>query len=202
MERSILLIDGFNFYHSISKMPHLKKYKWVNFHTLASILIPKSHRINGVYYFTALAHWDQRKVRNHRLFIGVQEHFGVQTIYGKFKMKDRECRLCHGVYKIPEEKQTDVNIAITLLSLAFRNEFDNAYIISGDSDLIPSIRAVKNIFPSKKIGVAVPIHRTAIELQNIADFHMRIKEKHLKSSLLPDEIDINGRKIIRPSHWI
>ncbi|GAJ06134.1 unnamed protein product, partial [marine sediment metagenome] len=60
-----------------------------------------------------------------------------------------------------EEERTDVNIAIYLFKLAIQDKFDKAYIISGDSDLIPSIEAVKILFPHKQIGVTIPIGRRA-----------------------------------------
>ncbi len=94
-----------------------------------------------------------------------------------------------------------MNIAIKLLTLGFNDEYDTAMIISGDSDLIPSVKALKKELPAKKIGIAIPIHRTANELQTIADFYMKIKEKHLASCILPEEIEINGRKITRPPTW-
>lgn len=202
MERIAFLIDGFNLYHSISANPALHKYKWINLYSLAEILIPRSDKLTGVYYFTAIAHWDQQKAAKHRLFIRVQEFYGVQSIYGKFKFRDKKCNICHKYYKTPEEKQTDVNIAIKLLTLAIQDDYDTAIILSGDSDLIPSVNAVKSTFPGKRIGVAIPINRTANELQNTVHFHMRIKEKHLKSCLLPEQIEIDGRKITRPQTWV
>jgi hypothetical protein len=51
-------------------------------------------------------------VLKHRRLIRALELNGVDIIYGKFKMRDKKCRSCGAVYKIPEEKQTDVNIAI------------------------------------------------------------------------------------------
>ena len=57
----------------------------------------------------------------------------------------------------------------------FMMKFDKAFIISGDSDLIPSIRAVKESFPGKEIGVIVPIGRSAIDLKNnCEDSNIRI----------------------------
>jgi len=202
LKKHVLLIDGFNLYHSLLNESSLHKYKWINLYKLAEILIPKTHDISDVYYFTALANWDQQKVARHRLFIRVQEFYGVKIVYGKFKMREKRCRLCHGVYKIPEEKQTDVNIAITLFTLAQKDEFDTATILSGDSDLIPSIKAVKNVFPLKRIGIAIPIHRSANELQEVADFYMKIKLKHLNSCLLPEKVDTGRGVITRPSGWI
>ena len=76
------------------------------------------------------------------------------------------------------------------------------YIISGDSDLIPSIEAVKTLFPHKQIGVIIPIGRRAELLKQKCDFHMKIKEKHLKSSILPDIIPLkDNKKLVCPKSW-
>ena len=62
---------------------------------------------------------------------------------------DRTCRVCRQPYRTFEEKQTDVNIAIKILETAVKDEWDIAYVVSGDSDLIPSLKAVKRLFPMK-----------------------------------------------------
>ncbi len=123
-------------------------------------------------------------------------------ILGKFKRKDKTCILCKKTYSTFEEKQTDVNIAISLFKNAMEAKFDTAIIISGDSDLIPSIEAIKSTFPVKQIGVVIPIGRSSESLKQVCDFHMKMKEKHLKSSLFPDEIDLgSGVKLKCPSLW-
>ncbi len=201
MSRIAFFIDGFNLYHSLSNEPSYHKYKWLNLAKLSNNFIKKSDTISQLYYFTALAHWDQKKVAKHKLYIRALEFYGIEVVYGKFKMRDKKCHICNRTYKTPEEKQTDVNIAIYLLSGAINDIYDKAIIISGDSDLIPAIKAVKSNFPSKEIGVAIPIGRTAEELRNNSHFNFRIKEKHLQTSLLPYEIDINGMQLVCPSTW-
>lgn len=39
----------------------------------------------------------------------------------------------------PVEKRTDVHLAVDMVDLCLRNEFDIAFIISGDSDLCPAV---------------------------------------------------------------
>jgi hypothetical protein len=74
--------------------------------------------------------------------------------------------------------------------------------LSGDSDLIPAIKAVQTTFPNKKIGVIIPIGRRAELLKQTCDFHMKIKERHLQNSLFEKEIDIgNNQKIVCPPEW-
>ena len=86
--------------------------------------------------------------------------------------------------------------------MAIQDKYDNAIIVSGDSDLIPSIKAVQETFPTKRIGIVIPIGRRAEELKNVTDFHYKMKEKHLKTSLFDQEIDLgNDQKIICPLDW-
>ena len=52
------------------------------------------------------------------------------------------------------------------------------------------------------IGVVIPIGRRAEELKRIADFHMKLKEKYLKTCQLDDEIMIDKDQILkRPTSW-
>ena len=201
MEKTIFFIDGFNLYHSIANKS-FNKYKWLDLSELVKKYVTKSELIENIYYFTALTTWSPDKVKRHQIFIRAQESRGVKIIYGEFKRRDKKCPLCHRTFTTFEEKQTDVNIAINLFKLAIKDKYDKAYIISGDSDLIPSINAVKMTFPHKKIGVIIPIGRRAELLKHTCDFHMKMKEKHLSSSMLPNEIKLkNNQILLRPSSW-
>ncbi|MGD9158956.1 MAG: NYN domain-containing protein [Desulfobacteraceae bacterium] len=202
MEKVIFLIDGFNLYHAIMENNKFNKYRWINLSALAEKFITKNDRIVDIYYFTALATWSVDKVKRHKVFIKAQELYGIKIVYGEFRKRDKKCNICKKTYQTFEEKKTDVNIAISLFQLAIKDEYDKAIIISGDSDLIPSIEAVKSTFPSKQIGVIIPIGRRAELLKNTCDFYMKMKEKHLSASMLPDQIDIGkGKKIVRPNSW-
>jgi uncharacterized LabA/DUF88 family protein len=101
-----------------------------------------------------------------------------------------------------EEKQTDVNIALRLFQLAVEDQYDRAVIVSGDSDLLPAIRAVQATFPSKQIGVIVPIGRASEDLKKQADFHYKMKERHLQSSRHANIISLrDGSTLTCPSKW-
>jgi hypothetical protein len=85
------------------------------------------------------------------------------------------------------------------------NNFEVAILISGDTDLVPALEAIKKTFPDKQIGVVVPIGRKAKELVDVCDFHMKMKEKHLRTSQFPDTIYLDPEKkvfIQRPKSWI
>jgi uncharacterized LabA/DUF88 family protein len=150
-----------------------------------------------------LANWDIQKVNRHKVFLTALKLKGVKVILGQFQKVEKRCRKCHQQYHTFEEKKTDVNIAVEILKAAVRDEFDTAIIMSGDSDLVPVIEAIKTLFPAKRVGVIIPINGKAALLKQVCDFHMKMKEKHLKASLFPDEIDFgSGIKLLRPPSWI
>lgn len=195
-------IDGFNVYHAIDDNPAFHKYKWLNYAKLAKCFLPPKSTINKIYYFTTFALWDSDKVNRHKKYIRALRNEGIEVVHGKFKIRDRKCRKCGAYYTSYEEKKTDVNIAIKLFQDAMNDEYDTAIIISGDSDLIPSIEAIKSSFPSKEIGIVIPINRRAEYLKNIVDFHMKMKEKHLASSVFEDTITlVDGQTITKPPTW-
>lgn len=201
MKKVTFFIDGFNVYHALAN-PQYRKYKWLDFNKFANHYINRFEKIKDIFYFTALTHWNKEKVKRHNIYIKAQVSVGVKTVYGKFKKKSKRCRICHQVYETYEEKQTDVNIAIYLFKLAIEDKYDKAYIVSGDSDLIPSISAIKESFPNKEIGVIIPIRGKASELKSVCDFHVQMKEKHLRMNQFPDEIILPDKsRITRPQNW-
>lgn len=203
MNRIIVFIDGFNLYHAIDKNPSYHKYKWLDFSKLAQCFVTKSDTIEEIIYFTALAEWSPAKMSRHKVFIRALRSCGIQIVYGKFRHVTRLCTMCGQYYQTYEEKRTDVNIAIYLLKLAIDDRYDTAMIISGDSDLIPAIQEAKNRFPQKNFLNITPIGRKAEAMKNACDYHMKMKEIHLKSSLFPDTISlIDCSYITKPSSWV
>ena len=201
MKKVIFFIDGFNLYHALANSKY-RKYKWLDFNKFANFFVNKYERIEEIYYFTALTPWDIDKVKRHKIFIKAQESVGIKTVYGKFRKRSKKCRLCHKVYETYEEKQTDVNIAIYLFKLAIENKYEKAFIVSGDSDLVPSILAIKESFPEKEIGVIVPIRGRAFELKSHCDFHIQMKEKHLNLNQFPDKVILSDNSFVtRPETW-
>jgi uncharacterized LabA/DUF88 family protein len=204
-ERIIFLVDGFNLYHALESMsstrPVFKSYKWLDLKALCNKFTTSNQIIEGIFYFTALAPWSPTKRMRHEIYISALESTGVRPVYGDFRRVTKRCPRC-GDYETYEEKKTDVNIAIHLFKLASKNKYDKLVLVTGDSDIIPSIAAVRDMYPAKKIGVAIPIGRRAEDLKNNCDFSFKIKEKHLATSILPDSITLqNGRIVTRPVEW-
>lgn len=208
MAKIYFFVDGFNLYHALDNLPSGKdhkryhKYKWISLTQLVRCFITKQDVIAGIDYFTTLATWDAGKVARHLLFIKAQENEGVNIIYGQFKRKDKYCLLCKKWFVSVEEKQTDVNIALRLFQLAVQDRYDRAVIISGDTDLLPAVKAVQTTYPGKSIGVLIPIGRASDDFKKQADFHHKMKEKHLASSVLPDPLTLKDGTVLNcPANW-
>ncbi|MGH9899445.1 MAG: NYN domain-containing protein [Pyrinomonadaceae bacterium] len=208
MSRIVFLVDGFNLYHALDYSPNSRnpkqynKYKWLSLTKLAQAYITSRDKVAGIYYFTTLATWDRGKMARHKLFIRANEIQGVQVVYGEFKRKQKRCNLCHKFFWTVEEKQTDVNIALKLFQLAVQDIYDKAIIISGDTDLLPAVKTVQTTFPTKSIGVVIPIGRASEDFKNNADFHYKMKEHQLQTSRFQDTIVLSDESTIEcPPKW-
>jgi len=208
MAKIIFFVDGFNLYHALdytesSRNPfRFRKFKWLNLQKLAGLFVGPLDSLEQVLLFTAFATWDPQKVARHKLFIRANESVGVSVIYGEFKRKDKYCRLCKREFHSYEEKQTDVNIALELFRLAYLDKYDRAVILSGDTDVIPAIKAVRATFSQKQIGVIILICKSSEDLLKDADFRFRMKEHHLVSSRFPDTLQLpGGAKLECPLTW-
>lgn len=97
---------------------------------------------------------------------------------------------------------TDVNIASRMLVDSFQDKFDTAFLISGDTDLIPPIKEIKSLFPKKRIIVAFPPGRHNISLQNMAHASFIVGRKKLLDSQLPEEVaKPDGYILRRSAEW-
>jgi uncharacterized LabA/DUF88 family protein len=166
------------------------------------LIFKKSELLDNIFFFTALAHWNPDKVKRHSIYLKALEETGVTIVKGAFRKKDKYCTNCNTRTKTYEEKETDVNIAIYLLKMAFRDQFDTAMILSGDSDLMPAIREIKTEFPKIEICIVIPPNRKARLLQGMATRTIKLVEAHLAKHQLPDEIFCkDGTKLFKPIEW-
>jgi len=143
------------------------------------------------------------KEKRQNTYLEALEHFsGIRITYGRFQPNVITCYSCGHSYSSPNEKMTDVNIASRMLVDAFQDRFDTAFLISGDTDLIPPIREIKSNFTQKRVIVGFPPGRHNVSLQKIVSASFIIGRKKLLDSQLPDEIiKPDGFKLSRPIQW-
>ena len=199
----ICYVDGFNLYHGL-RSKGLQRYYWLDLWKLTERFLLPNQELREVVYCTSRVKKNPPSRKRQRLYIDALEAFrpNIKTLYGHYLAKEIRCRRCGLTYLRHEEKMTDVNIANQLLIDAFDNKFDTAILISGDSDLVPSIRTIRERFPEKRVFTLFPPNRTSKKL--ISDSHgfRNLNEKAIAQSQLPDLItNIKGKLIIRPPEW-
>jgi uncharacterized LabA/DUF88 family protein len=204
MKNVNVYIDGFNLYHAIDALGD-NRLKWINFRALGlSFLKPREH-LNTVIYFTALLPWSREKQQRHKNFIAAQRALGVKVRAANFRKVSRHCRIMDRTCQRYEEKQTDVAFAMSVLTDAMRGDFDRAILVTADSDQIPLVRTIRNLFPEKTVTLAAPPGRggDARELGSIVHSRSPITEGRLRGSMLPRNV-VNAEGIsiaTMPSHY-
>lgn len=196
-------IDGFNFYYGL-KNKGWKKYYWLDVVKFYEQFIKDNQELIQLYYCTAKTTNKGQGERQSKFFQANNLNKKFNLIYGKFL--EKTVTFGGKQFKTFEEKQTDVNIAISLIRNIVFDNCDTSIIVSADSDLVPAIKLAKEINPNHKIYVHFPPERTSVQLQNISDgvIHLHRYEKRFQNCLLPDEILVNqekGIKISRPLSW-
>lgn len=216
MKRVIFFVDGFNLYHSLvacqkDDSTHTCS-KWFDLTAfLTQFHNPATETIDDIYYFSAFLPWsttaqplvsDSSKAARHRRYRSALEHFGVKTVFGEFRKKRIFVPTCNSTHELVEEKKTDVSIGVTIVKLAAMDAFDTAILVSGDTDFVPAVQAVKELAPQKKIGVLFPYKRANKEMQKYADFTMKAALKHYRGHVLPLTIALaDGTQIVCPHTW-
>lgn len=200
------LIDGFNLYHSIRDVISDRhggaNLKWLDIRGLCSAILrdpaqlPRTAWVSDIQYFTALAkHMEARSpriVQRHRAFIDAQQALGVTVHLGAFK------RTAKGF----EEKETDVAIGVALLEIFHNSDADCVFIMSGDTDIMPALRAARRMYSGCRIGFAFPYKRQNNSLRDAADMHVRIRAHRYAKHILPNPVvATDGREIHCPSEW-
>lgn len=204
--RTYAFIDGFNLYHALmgpkrGALGPLAKYRWLNLRKVVADFLDKGDSLDAIFYFTAYAFWDGTKVGRHKTYVRALASENISTVLGKFYEVDRFCRQCNGDYFAWEEKQSDVNLATQIIHHAHLGGFEKAIVITGDSDICPAIKTVRETFPDKRITVLIPPGRKAEELKGVAHSHHTISEDCLKRNQFPGFItDAKGLFYI-PKGW-
>ena len=202
MERVIVYIDGFNFYFGL-KTKRWKRYYWLNMQKLAANLLREKQELVATKYFTSRISGPPDKVKRQSTFIEALETLDdFQVYYGHYLINTIECQRCGNIFPKPNEKMTDVNIAVEMLTDAFQDKFDKAILISADSDLSAPIKKVRKLFPDKKVVVAFPPARYSFMLAKIAHTSFTIGRKKIADCILPDHvIKSDGFVLKRPDRW-
>ena len=201
-------VDGFNLYYGCVKST---PYKWLDLSALCRILLPK-HQIHRIRYFTSRV-WatadDPQMPQRQDIFLRALKTIPNLSIhYGHFLSHHTRMPLAHPSPNRPktveviktEEKGSDVNLATFLLVDGFQSDYEQAVVISNDSDLLKPISLVREKlgFP---IGVFNPHKETSWALRNAATFYRRIRLSALQASQFPHTLKDAQGIFAKPARW-
>ena len=157
-ERVMIFIDGPNLY--AAKKPFGVK---IDYFKLIRELAG-GRRLVRPYFYTAYNPFSEEDKDQMMRFLSVLERGGFSV--KAFPLRMREGRLV--------EKGVDVAIVTDMLVLAFRNAYDTAILVSGDTDLVEAVRAIKAM--GKRVEIAMFSHVVGEELRRSADGFIPLEE--------------------------
>ncbi len=205
-----LYVDGFNLYNRAVKHT---TFKWLDLRKLAQTLFPDD-QIQRICYFTALVRSrpnDPTQTERQASYLRALGTLpGLEIHYGEFRERIKYRPLASPKPGDPayvrirdtEEKGSDVNLATRLLVDGFTGDYQQAVVVSNDSDLAAPIRYV-----SRDLGLRVvvvnPDSQTSThnDLVESATYVRRLWKSHLRKSQLPRTLtDVHG-VITKPVAW-
>ena len=180
----------------------LQNYKWLNLIALSSRLLKPSQKLIEVKYFTSRVSNDPDKQKRQGTYIEALETSGVRIFHGHYQSKVSECKRCGARWPTYSEKMTDVNIATEMLVDAYQDLYDMAMLISGDSDLVPPMRAIHSNFDGKRVFVAFPPKRQNQSVAQESRGSLVIGRKNIILSQFPSQImKPDGYTLNKPMGW-
>lgn len=209
-KKAMIYVDGFNLYFGILQgTPDLK---WLNLESFMDFLRP-DEEVVGVRYFTALVdpqkHLSVSRDRQKRYLLALESCSRIKVVRGNYQMREVSCRArCRDRYEVPEEKKTDVGIAVHMISDAIDGLMDRIVLVSGDSDLEPAVEWIRKRHPGIKITVYIPQDPgDPKQRRNDTYRSMGVDAKPLPTTDIhrlqfPHKVDLgSGRSVERPNEW-
>ena len=207
-------IDGFNLYYRALK--RASQYKWLDLAKLSQALLP-THQINRVRYFTAILDErpdDPNQQYRQQVYLRALETIpNLSMHYGQFRTRNMRRPLAESIagfdgvvlVKNTEEKGTDVNLASYLLIDGYERDYEQALVISNDSDLALPIRMVRDRL-NLPVGVVNPntsrsSQLVPVELREAATFLRQIRLNALRDSQFPDSLTDDTGVFTKPAVW-
>ena len=175
-EKAVVFIDGNNFYHAVKKIG-LSSVD-LNYEAMSKKLVKDREWVETRYYVGKVRQeGDLTLYAQQRQFVSRLESFNrVRCIFGRIEKNPVRLpkKLRQWIDNMPEnlpeeirtemrslresvvwvEKAVDVQIAVDMIAMAQRGEYDAAYLLSADGDFTPAVEEVLNI--GRKVFVASP----------------------------------------------
>jgi uncharacterized LabA/DUF88 family protein len=200
--RVIGYVDGFNLYFGL-RSQGLQSGYWLDVAELLRRLMPLGSQLVQTKYFTSRISGPPDKAKRQTNYLDALAGTpGINLYFGKYQDSLQKCASCASTWTVHNEKMTDVNIATELLTDCIEDRFDVAMVVSGDSDLVPPVRAIRRLWPTKRIMAVFPPGRGSIDLRTECHGHRRIRSPLVMSCQLPPTVfGPDGHPKTRPNEW-
>lgn len=186
--------DGFNMYHAIEKTGRIE-LKWLNLYNLSLDLLRPGETLDEVHFFTAVWPYEAKKQKRHENFIAAQDAYGVKVHRGKFSKPQRWCEHHKRNCQFREEKQTDVGLALKMLTDAHEGKTGRLIMVTADSDQIPTAKAINELGVPLTLAYPPGRSKEARELGNLIPDRFELKIERLVDFKLPRTVERDGKVI-------
>jgi uncharacterized LabA/DUF88 family protein len=201
-----IYIDGFNLYYGAVKGT---PYRWLNLLKMSQLLFPND-QINKIKYFTARVSArpsdPDQPIRQATYLRALQTIPNLEIIEGSFLVKEIMMPLAntnpqqYARVIRTEEKGSDVNLAVHLLSDGYKQDYETAVMITNDSDLVEPMRIVRQEL-GLPVGIANPQQNPSFVLRQHASFMKRIRTGLLQASQFPASLTDKNGTFHKPATW-
>ena len=227
--RTIVYIDGYNFYYGLLKNT---AYKWLD--TVALIkhicrIQNPEFEVIAVKFFTApvitrvssRGGKAQQAQNSYHKALTTRYPDNLEIINGYHILEkgypplyknpiEKENRVA--VWRL-EEKQTDVNIALHLYRDVTLQKCEQVVLVSSDSDLAPALKFIKQDHSQIQTGLILPrpkpIESKAVKnrptnktLSDLCSWtRSYVLEEELKQFQFPDKVPTKKKPAIKPDYW-
>ncbi len=170
-KRVTIFIDGSNLYHGIKN--DLKRYD-LNYQAFANVLCGERELIRVHYYNAPIdQETDPEKYKKQQKFFeNIRNLDYFRVILGRLEPRENTF----------VEKGIDIHIAVDMLTLAYKNAYDVAILVSGDADFAKAVEAVQDL--GKHVENATTKSTSSNRLAQTCDKIIRIDHKLLENCWL------------------
>lgn len=199
--RVIAYVDGFTVYYGL-KDKGWRHLMWLDYVALMKKLLRPGQELIAVKYFTSRVRKpEDSRLRQSTYLDALDARGGLETIEGKYEERPVRCPSCQHKWPKPKEKMTDVQLAVALVVDAEDDEFDVAFLLAADADLVPAVRTVRQRC-NKPVVVVSPRGRRSDELAAAGSADIHVRKSWFNQCQLPEVVvDNQGREHVRPEYW-
>ncbi len=154
MRDVVVYLDGRNIFYSLTQVG-VDPYNF-NYRAFLETLL-KGRNIRAIKYYGARypRKLDQTKHNRDEVLFQELAADGIKVILGNCKINDDN--------KTAREKGVDVRLAVDLVVDAIYNNYEDAYVVSSDTDIIPAITEAKKLPGRARKIYGVSICRAALQ---------------------------------------